>query len=137
MGPGFTAGSRLPRRHRNDARPRLGRVIWDGPALPNTGTPGIIAGKGAERVVRAPAEGVVNWRLEIGDLVKSEEVMGDVAGQPVTAPFDGVVRGTIAPGTAVTAGMKIGDIDARGNVKPASPSPTKRWRWAARPWKQF
>ncbi len=95
----------------------LGRVIWEGPALANTGTPGIIAGKGAERVLRAPADGKVNWRLEIGDLVETGQVIGDVAGEPVTAPFAGVVRGIIGPGTAVTQGMKIGDVDARGDVQ--------------------
>ena len=44
-------------------------------------------------------------------------MIGEVAGKPVAAPFAGVVRGTIAPGTAVTAGMKIGDVDARGDVQ--------------------
>ncbi len=117
MGPGFTAGVDCHAIIETMRGHALGRVIWDGPALPNTGTPGIIAGKGAERVLRAPAKGLVNWRLEIGDLVKAGELVGDVAGQPVIAPFAGVVRGTIAPGTAVTVGMKIGDVDARGNVQ--------------------
>lgn len=117
MGPGFTAGVDCHTLIETMRGHSLGRVIWNGPALPNTGTPGIIAGKGAERVLRAPADGLVDWKLKIGDLVKAEQVIGDVAGQPVIAPFAGVVRGTIAPGTAVTAGMKIGDVDARGNVQ--------------------
>ena len=91
----------------------LGRVIWDGPALPNTGTPGIIAGKGQERVLRAPVEGVVQWRVEIGDLVGEGDLIGEVAGQPVLAPFDGVIRGLIVGETAVSQGLKIGDVDAR------------------------
>lgn len=117
MGPGFIAGVDCHAVIETIRGHRLGRVIWDGPALPNTGTPGIIAGKGLERVIRAPADGVVNWILEIGDLAKANEVIGDVAGQPILTPFAGVLRGTIAPGTAVTAGMKIGDVDARGDVK--------------------
>lgn len=117
MGPGFTAGVDCHAIIETMRGHSLGRVIWEGPALPNTGTPGIIAGKGAERVLRAPVDGMVDWRVEIGDLVESGQVMGDVAGKPVTAPFGGVVRGTIAPGTAVTQGMKIGDVDARGNVQ--------------------
>lgn len=117
MGPGFTAGGDCHAVIETMRGHALGRVIWDGSALPNTGTPGIIGGKGAERVLRAPTDGLVNWRLEIGDLVQADEVVGDVAGQPITAPFAGVVRGTIAPGTAVTTGMKIGDVDARGNVQ--------------------
>lgn len=94
----------------------LGRVIWQGSAIPNTGTPGIVAGKGAERVLRAPTAGVVNWRLEIGDLVKEGDLIGDVAGERIAAPFDGVLRGLIAPGTEVPAGLKIGDLDARADV---------------------
>lgn len=117
MGPGFTAGVDCHAVIETMRGHRLGRVIWEGPAQPNTGTPGIIAGKGAERVLRAPADGLVDWRLAIGDLVKAKQVIGDVAGQPVLAPFAGVVRGTIAEGTAVTTGMKIGDVDARGNVQ--------------------
>jgi len=117
MGPGFTAGVDCHAVIETMRGHWLGRVIWHGQALPNTGTPGIIAGKGAERVLRAPADGLVNWRLAIGDLVESGQVIGEVAGKPVAAPFAGVVRGTIAPGTAVTAGMKIGDVDARGDVQ--------------------
>ncbi|MBP6470017.1 MAG: EF2563 family selenium-dependent molybdenum hydroxylase system protein [Chloroflexi bacterium] len=116
LGPGFTAGADCHAVIETMRGHWLGRVIWHGPALPNTGTPGIIGGKGAERVLRAPADGIVEWRLAIGDLVKSGEVIGAVAGQPVRAPFDGVIRGLIAPETAVTQSLKIGDIDARAEV---------------------
>ncbi len=116
LGPGFTAGVDCHAVIETMRGHWLGRVIWDGPALPNTGTPGIIGGKGAERVLRAPADGIVEWRLAIGELVKSGEVIGQVAGQPVRAPFDGVIRGLIAPETAVTQSLKIGDIDARAEV---------------------
>ncbi len=116
LGPGFSAGLDCHAVIETMRGHRLGRVIWQGPALPNTGTPGIIAGKGKERVLRAPAEGVVKWRLEIGDLVANGDLIGDVAEQPVLAPFDGVIRGLIAPGTAVPQGLKIGDVDARQDV---------------------
>ncbi len=93
----------------------LGRVIWHGSALPNTGTPGVIAGKGAERVLRAPADGIVSWQVEIGDQAQEGQRLGSVAGLPVHAPFKGVIRGLIAPGTTVKHGMKIGDVDARAD----------------------
>lgn len=115
LGPGFTAGVDCHAVVETKRGHRLGRVIWQGAALPNTGTPGVIAGKGAERVIRAPAEGIVNWRLAIGDLVEEGQVMGEVAGVAIRAPFAGVVRGLIAPETAVTQGLKIGDIDARAD----------------------
>ncbi|MCB8987366.1 MAG: EF2563 family selenium-dependent molybdenum hydroxylase system protein [Ardenticatenaceae bacterium] len=116
LGPGFTAGVDCHAVVETMRGHSLGRVIWQGAALPNTGTPGIIAGKGAERVLRAPADGVVAWQLQIGDVVQTGEVIGQVAGQPVRAPFAGVIRGLIAPGTAVTQSLKIGDVDARANV---------------------
>lgn len=113
LGPGFTAGSDCHAVIETMRGHRLGRVIWQGSALPNTGTPGIVAGKGAERVLRAPVAGTVAWRVEIGDWVQAGQPLGDVAGTAVVAPFDGVVRGLIAPGTAVAARLKIGDVDPR------------------------
>ncbi|MFQ5400811.1 MAG: selenium-dependent molybdenum cofactor biosynthesis protein YqeB [Anaerolineae bacterium] len=115
LGPGYCAGVDCHAVIETMRGHTLGRVIWQGAALPNTGTPGIVAGKGAERVLRAPVAGIVDWRLEIGDWVAAGEVMGDVAGEPVRAPFAGVVRGLIAGGTAVPANLKIGDVDARAD----------------------
>ena len=116
LGPGFTAGVDCDAVIETMRGHRLGRVIWDGPALPDTGTPGRVAGKARERVLRAPAAGPVAWELEIGDLVSEGQLIGAVNGNPVTAPFDGVVRGLIAPGTPVRKGLKIGDVDARGDA---------------------
>lgn len=113
LGPGFTAGVDCHAVIETMRGHTLGRVLWQGSALPNTGTPGIVAGKGAERVLRAPAAGVVSWRAEIGDSVKEGDLLGDVSGVPVMAPFAGVLRGLIMPGLPVTPGLKIGDVDAR------------------------
>ena len=115
LGPGFTAGVDCHAVIETMRGHRLGRVIWEGTALPNTGTPGIVAGKGAERVLRAPVAGIVDWRLGIGDYVAAGDVIGFVEREPVVAPFAGVLRGLIAPGTAVRAGLKIGDLDARAD----------------------
>ena len=119
LGPGFTAGVDCHAVIETNRGHRLGRVIWRGTAEPNTGTPGIVAGKGRERVLRAPAEGATSWRVDIGDRVRERQIMGDVAGQPVVAPFDGVVRGLIATGTDVPAGLKIGDVDPREDISAA------------------
>ena len=116
LGPGFVAGVDCHAVVETNRGHRLGRVIWQGTAEPNTGTPGVVGGKGAERVLRAPVAGVASWRVEIGDRVREGDIMGDVAGVAVAAPFDGVVRGLIAPGTVVPAAIKIGDVDPRGDV---------------------
>ena len=115
LGPGFTAGVDCDAVVETMRGHRLGRVIWEGAALPNTGTPGVVAGKGRERVLRAPVGGLVQWQVAIGDIVAEAEVMGHVGAESITAPFAGVVRGLIAPGTSVRAGLKIGDVDARGD----------------------
>jgi len=115
LGPGFSAGVDCHAVIETKRGHTLGRVIWQGPAIPNTGTPGVIAGKGAERVLRAPADGAVSWQYEIGVTVESGQPLGTVAGLPVLAPFDGVLRGLIAPGTEVRQGLKIGDVDARAD----------------------
>lgn len=117
LGPGFTAGEDCHAVIETMRGHTLGRVIWHGAAMPNTGTPGIVAGKGAERVLRAPVDGIANWGKEIGDRVLAGERIGSVGGQPVVAPFDGVLRGLIAPGTEVKLGIKVGDVDARGTVE--------------------
>lgn len=116
LGPGFEAGVDCHAVVETMRGHRLGRVIWQGTALPNTGTPGIVAGKGRERVLRAPAMGTVTWQVDIGDIVESEDYLGDVSGEPVLAPFGGVVRGLVAPGTVVKRNLKIGDVDARGDL---------------------
>ena len=113
LGPGFAAGVDCHAVVETMRGPRLGRCLWEGSAAPNTGTPGLVGGKAAERVQRAPVDGVVEWDVEIGDVVDKGAVLGSVAGQAVTAPFAGVVRGLIRPGTEVPAGCKIGDIDPR------------------------
>jgi xanthine dehydrogenase accessory factor len=40
--------------------------------------------------------------------------VGSVSGAPVSAQIDGVIRGLIRPGVQVSEGLKIGDIDPRG-----------------------
>lgn len=114
LGPGFTAGVDCHLVIETNRGHDLGRIIASGSAEPNTGIPGDIAGRTGERVLRAPVSGTFESQRTIGELVRMNEVIGEVAGRPVTARLDGMLRGLIRPGTAVTAGMKLGDIDPRG-----------------------
>jgi hypothetical protein len=70
----------------------------------------------AERVVRAPAPGVFTGSRRIGDQVIVGDVLGRVGQTPVPAPLSGVLRGLIHDGVRVDQGLKIGDIDPRGEV---------------------
>ena len=92
----------------------LGRVIRSGSAAPNTGIPGIIAGYGAERVLRAPADGLFMPKKSIGDIVKAGDCVAEVSGEPMLAAISGVLRGLLPEGSSVHKGMKSGDIDPRG-----------------------
>ena len=91
----------------------LGRVIWEGSAIPNTGIPGLIGGFAGERVLRAPAAGLFHPLRDIGDAVTEGEILATVAGQPMTATLTGTLRGILPEGTEVFPGMKAGDIDPR------------------------
>ena len=115
LGPGFTAGVDCHAVVETMRGPDLGRVIWTGQAQPDTGTPGELGGRSADRVVRAPAAGEVEWRIAIGDVVSVGQPLGEVGGVTVRVPFDGVVRGAIRNGMRVRAGLKIGDVDPRSD----------------------
>ena len=113
IGPGFTAGEDCHAVVETMRGHTLGRVIYDGAALPNTNIPGLIGGYAGERVLRAPANGVFHPILDIGDKVKAGDVAGEVDGQPIRCTIGGVLRGLLPDGTPVHKGMKSGDVDPR------------------------
>ena len=97
---------------------RLGRIIREGSAIPNTGIPGVIGGYGAERVIHAQANGVFMNVRKIGDLVEKGEAIATIRTPegkdiPVTAQISGILRGLLRSGYTVTPGFKIADIDPR------------------------
>ena len=69
------------------------------------------------RVLRSPADGVFQTDLSIGVEVEKGQVIGTVAGEPVKARIDGILRGLIRPGNVVEKGLKIGDVDPRGDPR--------------------
>jgi xanthine dehydrogenase accessory factor len=113
LGPGFTAGVDCHAVVETNRGHWLGRVIWQGPAHADTGLPAEIAGRQADRVLRAPADGVIETAAAIGDRLTTGELIAIVGDREVRALFDGVLRGLIRPGLFVTAGLKIGDLDPR------------------------
>ena len=115
LGPGFTAGVDAHFVVETQRGHNLGRVYAEGSAEPNTGIPGTIGGYTLERVLRAPADGVVEQCREIGETLQAGETVCVVGSVPVPAKIAGVLRGCIRPGIRVSAGTKLGDIDPRGN----------------------
>ena len=114
LGPGFSAGEDVDVVIETNRGHDLGRVIYDGPAEPDTGVPGVIAGVGAERVLRAPRAGMFRPIKEIGEMVEPGETIAWVEDQPVKAAIPGVLRGLLRKGIVVQKGLKAGDVDPRG-----------------------
>lgn len=115
LGPGFVAGSDVHMVIETNRGHNLGRIITSGSAEADTGLPGDIAGYTEERVLRTPAGGVFRAGKAIGDSVKIGEVVGEVAGTEIRARIDGVIRGLIRSNIKVNKGLKLGDIDPRGD----------------------
>ena len=115
LGPGFTAGKDCHAAIETMRGHDLGRVYYEGSPLPDTGTPGEIAGQGAARVLRAPKEGIFVGVKKIGDTLEAGETVALVDGVPMKAALSGVLRGLLPDGIHVRAGMKSGDVDPRGN----------------------
>jgi xanthine dehydrogenase accessory factor len=116
LGPGFHAGRDVHYVVETNRGHDLGRLISEGPAAPDTGIPGNIGGHTVKRLLRAPAQGVLQSNLEIGSLVAEGQEIAFVAGMPVRGAISGVLRGLMRSDTLVETGMKIGDIDPRGDI---------------------
>ena len=116
VGPGFTAGEDCHCVIETKRGHTLGNIIWRGSAIPNTGVPGNVGGYTIERLIRASADGIMEPRAKIGDMVEKGQVVAVTGGQPVYAQMPGVVRGMLQSGVSVKEGLKIGDIDARAEV---------------------
>ena len=119
LGPGFTAGDDVDAVIETMRGHSLGRVIYEGQAIANTGIPGMVGGYTKERVIHSPAAGVMRNVSKITDTVKKGEVIAFIeTGKekvPVEATIDGLLRGLIRDGYPVTKGFKIADIDPRLN----------------------
>lgn len=117
LGPGFTAGEDVDYVIETMRGHDLGRIISCGSALPNTGTPGLIAGVGRERVIHAPAAGCFISLRKIGDYLQAGDPVGYVLAKKgkvsVCTKIDGILRGILRDDYPVTAGFKTADVDPR------------------------
>lgn len=113
IGPGFCAGEDVHAVIETNRGHNLGRVFYNGCAEPDTGVPGTIGGFDYQRVLRAPADGIIKNVKEICANVKTGEVIAYVNEIPITSSLDGVLRGLITDGLMVKKNLKIGDVDPR------------------------
>jgi len=113
IGPGFNAGKDCDAVVESKRGHTLGRVIWQGSAIADTGIAGEVLGFAKERVLHAPQAGILRPQKTIGDFVEKDEIIAYVDGFPVLSSFDGMIRGMAHDGIRVHKGMKIGDVDPR------------------------
>ena len=114
LGPGFLCGRDADLIVETHREARLGEVISQGAAAPDTGVAGLVGGQSGLRVLRAPAAGYFTPLFEIGDLVDEGMVLGHVSGIPVVSGLTGRIRGLVHPEAELSAGTKVGDVDPRG-----------------------
>jgi xanthine dehydrogenase accessory factor len=117
LGPGFQAGENCDAVIETRRSHTLGRVYWHGSAQPDSGQP-----EGdPKRVLRASSDGIFVGYKRIGEHCEAGERIAELEseienqGAILTAPLSGVLRGLIRDGVRVTRGLKVGDIDPRGD----------------------
>jgi len=117
LGPGFRAGSNCHAVIETRRGHTLGRVIWDGASQPDSGQP-----EGdPRRVLRSPSSGILVAHADIGEHLQQGQLIAEILSEvdnlksKIESPFDGVLRGLIHDGMNVTKGLKIGDVDPRGD----------------------
>lgn len=114
LGPGIEAGRDV---HCviESFGPDMGRCLWQGQALTNTGIP-CEHGRSEQRVGRAPCAGIFTSPLPLGGHVLQGQEVGRVDGVPVPAPLSGRLRGLLRSGLPVRAGAKVCDIEPLDHV---------------------
>ncbi|KPK88845.1 MAG: hypothetical protein AMJ88_18375, partial [Anaerolineae bacterium SM23_ 63] len=114
LGPGFTAGHDCHAVVETNRGHYMGRVYWEGSAEPDTTRPEKVANYDLDRVLRSPTTGLFEGKMRLGSIVRKGEVIAVVDGIALQAPFDGALRGLLHSGIEVEEGMKVGDLDPRG-----------------------
>lgn len=113
LGPGFYAGKDVHAVIETARGHQLGRTIYTGAPLADSGVPGMIGGYTKERVLYAPQTGTIKVIRDIGSRVTRGEAVARIGTAEVIAPINGLIRGMIRDATQVPTGLKIGDIDPR------------------------
>lgn len=113
LGPGFEAGKDVHAVIETKRGHDLGKIYYQGSAIPNTGIPGRIGGYAKERVLYAPSAGELKGCAKIGEKVRKGQVIARIGEVPVQASINGILRGILPDGFQVKEGLKLADIDPR------------------------
>lgn len=117
LGPNFVAGEAVDVVVET-SWDSLGTIIRRGTALPLMGEPRMLAGYGRERFVYAPLGGRFRTDHDIGTAVTRGKAVATIDSVVLYAPLDGILRGITRDNLPVPEGMKVIEVDPRGD--PAS-----------------
>lgn len=113
LGPSFVAGEHVHAVVETAWGPTLGRVAWEGTALPLAGEPRPIAGVGRERFLYSAVPGRFQPLCDIGQPVEAGQPVAAVDGSVCKAKVSGTVRGISHVGARVETGTKVFEVDPR------------------------
>jgi xanthine dehydrogenase accessory factor len=116
LGPNFVAGETTHLAIETQWGDALGTIVSEGSTRPLAGEPRSFDGHGRDRFVYAPVAGVLRTDAAIGDRVSAGDVVATIGAQQLAAPLDGILRGLTHDGAPVARGLKVVEVDPRGDV---------------------
>lgn len=120
LGPNFEAGANADVVIETAWGDALGAFSWSGRTHDLSGEPQEIGGHARGRYVYAPATGVFETSLNIGDRVEQGQEVARIDQTLLRAPLTGCLRGLTHDGVLVKQGAKVIEVDPRGEAQAAS-----------------
>jgi xanthine dehydrogenase accessory factor len=117
LGPNFVAGQTTHLAVETIWGDELGAVLTSGATKGLAGEPRSFAGHARDRFVYAPVSGVLQTEAAIGQRVRGGEVVASIGDEMLLAPLAGILRGLTHDGVPVEAGMKVVEVDPRGQME--------------------
>jgi xanthine dehydrogenase accessory factor len=119
LGPGFVAGETTHLAIETQWGDALGTIVSAGPTRALGGEPRSFGGHARDRFVYAPVAGVLRTGAAIGDRVAAGDVVATIGEQQLRAPLDGILRGLTHDDVPVPRGLKVVEVDPRGDAASA------------------
>jgi xanthine dehydrogenase accessory factor len=115
LGPGFVAGATTHLAIETQWGDALGALVTQGATRALAGEPRSFDGHARDRFVYAPLAGLLRTAAAIGDRVGAGDVVATIGPEPLVAPLDGILRGLTHDRVPVTRGLKVLEVDPRGD----------------------
>jgi xanthine dehydrogenase accessory factor len=116
LGPNFVAGETTDVAIETQWGDELGAVVVEGPTKALGGEPRSFEGHARDRFVYAPVGGVMCTTASIAQQVSAGEVVARIGSDELVAPLDGILRGLVHDGVPVDVGVKVVEVDPRGDL---------------------